>query len=1204
LAELVKEEQINFIALSETGRDSFDDHVLKNLCGGRDFIWHVMAPHGRSGGILFGVDLNIYDIGAIEEGDFYVKFTLRYKTNDFKFALYTVYGPAQSQNKNAFLSELANTCSKEHLPYIIGGDFNIMRGPDDKSKGDFDPMWPNLFNAVIESLDLREITMAGRQFTWAGPGDNPTFEKLDRVLASTEWEIQFPLTSVETRDRNISDHTPLVLNTGACTHHTGARPFKFERGWLLRDGFHDMVANIWQSENTGTTPLERWQNKIRKLRQYLKGWALHISGSYRKEKKTLLSLLDNLDKKAEISQLSDQELDLKLYLKERLVALLRNEELKWYERAKVKTLLEGDANTRFFHLVANGKHRKQQIFKLEDDQGSVVVGQECLKSHITRYYKNLFGPPDSPQMSLTEDHIIDIPQVSPEENDTLTSNFSEIEVRNAVFQMEHNKAPGPDGFPAEFYQVFWGVIKDDLLSLFSEFKRETLDLYSLNFGIITLIPKVQNATKIQQYRPICVLNVSFKIFTKVATNRLNKVAKTVVSPTQTAFMPGRNIMEGVVILHETIHELHTKKKNGVIFKIDFEKAYDKVNWSFLQQTLRMKGFSPKWCRWVEYMVIGGSVGIKVNDDIGPYFQTKRGLRQGDPMSPILFNIVADMLTLLINRAKADGQIRGIIPNLVDDGLSILQYADDTIIFIDHDPEQAKNLKLLLCAFELLSGLKINFHKSEIFCYGEAKEMEHYYTALFGCNIGNYPFRYLGIPMHHRQLLNSEWRKVEERFEQKLSCWKAKYLSYGGRLVLLNSVLSSLPMFMMSFFEIPKGVLKKLDYFRSRFFWQGSSNKHKYRLARWDILCRPKDQGGLGILDLHLQNKCLLAKWIVNLLNTSGTWQTLLKNKYLNSKTLTQVSAKPTDSHFWRGLLSIKDVVLANGSFNIKDGTSTRFWDDTWVGGKPFKDRYPNLYNIVRDPHASVAKIMGTNPLNVSFRRALVGNKLSEWLNLVARISNIVLVDGSDNFIWNLTKSGLFTVRSMYLHSIDTRPPFQNKKIWKLKIPLKIKIFLWFLKRRVVLTKDNLAKRNWKGSQKCDCCNRNETIQHLFLDCPFARTIWRIVFYATNLQQPRSIHHMFGSWLNNQQSKLKNLIWVGVAALCWAIWRCRNDVIFKKRKTNSIMQVIFTGAYWLRFWAQLQRTEQAKDNLVTLSKKFEMIALEISHRGWKHFFRLL
>ena len=285
LSDLVKEEQISFIDLSETGKDDFPDHILKNLCAGWDFLWHCMAPHGRSGGILLGVDLQVFDIGAIAEGDFYVKFTLRCKNDGFKFVLYTVYGTAQYQNKQTFLAELANTCSKESLPYLIGGDFNIMRRPEDKSSGVFDFKWPNLFNAVMESLDLKEIVMSGRQFTWAGPGDNPIFEKLDRVLVSTDWEDKFPLSTVEPRDRDISDHTPLILNTGASTHHSDQCPFKFERGWLIRDGFYDMVVSVWQSETSGRTPLERWQNKIRRLRQHLRGWAKHTAGTYRKEKK-------------------------------------------------------------------------------------------------------------------------------------------------------------------------------------------------------------------------------------------------------------------------------------------------------------------------------------------------------------------------------------------------------------------------------------------------------------------------------------------------------------------------------------------------------------------------------------------------------------------------------------------------------------------------------------------------------------------------------------------------------------------------------------------------------------------------------------------------------------------------------------------------------------------------------------------------------
>jgi hypothetical protein len=205
---------------------------------------------------------------------------------------------------------------------------------------------------------------------------------------------------------------------------------------------------------------------------------------------------------------------------------------------------------------------------------------------------------------------------------------------------------------------------------------------------------------------------------------------------------------------------------------------------------------------------GGHVGIKVNDIVAKNFQTKRGVRQGDPLSPIFFNIVVDMLAILINRAKLEGQLKGVIPELTDDGLSMLQYVDDIILFLEHNIDQARNIKLLLSAFEQMVGLKINFYKNEIFCFGQAKGVEHQYEQLFGCQIGSYPFRYLGIPMYYRKLSNKDWEQIEERIEKKLSSCKEKYLSVEDRLVLINYVLSSLPMFMLSFFEVPKGFLKK------------------------------------------------------------------------------------------------------------------------------------------------------------------------------------------------------------------------------------------------------------------------------------------------------------------------------------------------------------------------------------------------------------
>lgn len=446
-------------------------------------------------------------------------------------------------------------------------------------------------------------------------------------------------------------------------------------------------------------------------------------------------------------------------------------------------------------------------------------------------------------------------------------------------------------------------------------------------------------------------------------------------------MRGRNILEGVAILHETIHELHRKRLSGVILKIYFEKAYDKVKWPFLFQTLRMKGFAPKWISWVRSFIMGGSVAVNVNDDVGKFFQTKKGLRQVDPLPPILFNIVADMLAILINRAKEHGQVSGVVPHLIDGGLSILQYADDTIIFMENDLEKARNMKLLLGAFEQISGLKINFHKSEVLCFGDAQDSLESYLELFGCKHGDFPLKYLGLPIHFKKLRNSDWKIIEERVEKRLASWKGKHLSIGGRLTLINSVLNSLPLYMMSFFAIPKGVLRKLDYFRSRFFWQGDKSKKKYRLARWTILCQPKDQGGLGIHDLNIKNTTLLSKWLFKLLTSDDTWQQLIRNKYLGSKPLVEVDWKTGDSHFLYSLMKVKQDFLCFGTFKIKNGSHVRFWEDTWLGGQGLKDQYPRLYNITRAKFKTIVEVLTNNETIFSWRRTLFGSRLTEWNEL-------------------------------------------------------------------------------------------------------------------------------------------------------------------------------------------------------------------------------
>ena len=175
-----------------------------------------------------------------------------------------------------------------------------------------------IFNAIIDNLELKEIELSGRQFTWANNLDVPTYEKLDRILINTEWEFKYPLSTVQALTREISDHTPLLLDTGS-PNLNRQHLFKFELGWLLRDGFYEIVENVWKSEEPVQCPLQNWQNRIRRLRQFLRGWAKNISGAYKKEKKEIMRRVEQLDIKAETVLLQPQEINLKHCLKERLV---------------------------------------------------------------------------------------------------------------------------------------------------------------------------------------------------------------------------------------------------------------------------------------------------------------------------------------------------------------------------------------------------------------------------------------------------------------------------------------------------------------------------------------------------------------------------------------------------------------------------------------------------------------------------------------------------------------------------------------------------------------------------------------------------------------------------------------------------------------------------------------------------------------------
>ena len=256
------------------------------------------------------------------------------------------------------------------------------------------------------------------------------------------------------------------------------------------------------------------------------------------------------------------------------------EESYWFQRSHARWLLHGDLNTSYFHKIANGRKRKNMVHSL-DDNGVAVEGTDNLLKLATEYYKNLFGPAPGNMFKLSPS-LWDPTEVLDEaDNADLTRPFSVDEVKHALFSMDTNRAPGPDNIPTEFYQHCSEVVKSDIMCIFERFHAGSLDVQRLNYGIITLLPKVVEASKIQQFCPICLLRYIYKLITKSLTTRLEPYAKKLFSIQQNAFIKNRNIMDGIFSLHEIMHHTHVKKQTGSILKLDFEKAYDKVNWDFL-----------------------------------------------------------------------------------------------------------------------------------------------------------------------------------------------------------------------------------------------------------------------------------------------------------------------------------------------------------------------------------------------------------------------------------------------------------------------------------------------------------------------------------------------------------------------------------------------------------------------------------------------
>jgi hypothetical protein len=228
---------------------------------------------------------------------------------------------------------------------------------------------------------------------------------------------------------------------------------------------------------------------------------------------------------------------------------------------------------------------------------------------------------------------------------------------------------------------------------------------------------------------------------------------------------------------------------------------------------------------------------------------------------LLFNLVADALSAMMDKAVEKDLIVGVLDTVIEKGISYIQYADDTVLMTNGLEKSIMNLKVLLYCFEWLSELKINYHKSEVLLFGYSQADKERKANMINGKLGELLVKYLGIPISNKVLGTGAFQGIINRMLKRLDPWKGKFMTSGGKLIWTNSCLSNLPMYMMGFYMLPKGVHWKMDSIRSKFFWQEAGHDFKYHMVKWISICKPKIHGGLGIINTYLMNQCLITKWI-------------------------------------------------------------------------------------------------------------------------------------------------------------------------------------------------------------------------------------------------------------------------------------------------------------------------------------------------------
>ena len=864
IAELHKREKVftnlldkhfDIYLLQETHLpDVTQGELWEKQWGGRA-LWSPGTNRSAGVGLLLhpGSAIEIVDHKSDTDGRV---LSVKLKLNDQFLQLINVYAPNKHSDRENFFATLWRLAFR-NVDTIVAGDFNCV--PDavlDKWGGDDtfgDKGIPQL-HAFADSLSLEDVFRAKypteKLFTWFN-GPHSVGCRLDRFYTPHAWRSRV-------RDHkgipfSYSDHH-LVSITVQLGHSNprGRGVWKFNTRLLKSENFCADVNNFWpqwQSEKpVFSDPRVWWDAGKLQLKEIAIAHSVKAANTRKRERAALDREFHNLQSRADPNNAA--HCHRLLEIKDLLRAMDDEATEGCILRSKEQWTELGEKPTRYFYQLENSHQTRHAIHEIRVDNNNTVKTSRGVLRECNAFYSTLYT--EEPVDRESQDWLLEQldSTLSSEDQALCEGELTVLECHEALSRMESGKSPGSDGFPAEFYSRFWGLLGRDLVETLNFSFREGFLSASQRRGILRLLFKKDDPLSLKNWRPISLLNLDYKIATKALSNRIRKVLPNILSEDQTCGVPGRSIFENLFLLRDTIDFARLKHLPAAVISLDQEKAFDRVNHPFLQRVLEKFNFGPDFRRWVQVIYTDITSMVINNGWLSSPFPLQRGVRQGCPLSPLLYCLVVETLGQAIRR---DTSIQGIqIPGSKNKQCKVSQYADDTTLILANDYSITRAFNLINI-FERGSGSRLNPKKTEGLWIGsQAGRTSGPVNITWVAD----KLKILGVYLGNSNLDQANWADRVKKLETRLNLWRSRTLSLKGKAMIINTLGASGLWYTATVVNMPDWVHTRVSKAIWNFLWNG-----KTELVKRDTCRLPWQHGGLSVVNPLEKSRALKLRWV-------------------------------------------------------------------------------------------------------------------------------------------------------------------------------------------------------------------------------------------------------------------------------------------------------------------------------------------------------